>query len=65
MGRTYDEVFQNILEKKIKFPHYVESEAVNLIKKLLEYSPESRLGLKNFKDIREHPYFKNINFEQI
>lgn len=47
-GKTSNEVFQNILERKINYPPYLEKEAVDLIDKLLDYKPENRIGMKGY-----------------
>ncbi|CDW75605.1 UNKNOWN [Stylonychia lemnae] len=64
-GKNHDEVFSNILERKIKFPPYMEREAVDLIDKLLAFNPEARIGYNNFIQLKQHPYFREIDFKKI
>ena len=64
-ANTQYEVFRNILERKIHYPSSMDRNAVDLINKLLDYDPESRLGYENISMIRQHPYFDNVDFDRI
>ena len=63
--KTYDKVFQKISLGDYDVPKSMDKDASNLIKKLLDPTPEHRLGLKSYKDLKSHPYFKCIDFEMI
>lgn len=48
----------------------INDEAIDLIKKLLVKVPEDRLGANEkeglmFSDLKAHPFFKNIDIENI
>ena len=43
----------------------VSDEAKNIIMKLLEKNPGSRLGKKGLSEIKSHPFFGNLNFESL
>ena len=62
-GKNADEVFNNILERRLTFPSFIDEDAADLIDKLLDSNPDSRLGMKGFKDLKGHPYFKDMDFE--
>ena len=64
-GKTSDEVFNNILDRRINFPHELESNARDLIDKLLDFNPENRIGLKSYDEIKKHPYFKGVNWKHL
>lgn len=66
-GDDEDEVFNAILTDEPLFPIQMASEAVGLLESLLDKNPQSRLGAgpRDAKEIKEHPYFKNINFDDI
>jgi serum/glucocorticoid-regulated kinase 2 len=63
--RSLQTVFQRITEGRLSFPSYMSQACVDIIRKLLDPNPETRLGCgKNgAKDIKDHPFFaKEINF---
>eukprot|EP00347_Sterkiella_histriomuscorum_P007241 403349719 len=64
-GKNHDEVFHNILERKIKFPLSMERDAVDLIDKLLAFNPENRLGYKNLIQLKQHPYFHEVDLKRL
>ena len=51
-GRSYDEVFQNILERRLKFPSHLDPHSRDLLDKLLEFEPYHRLGFKNYTKLK-------------
>ena len=61
---------------ELKFPKYIKidgtnqplkvsEEAKSIISKLLEKNPGSRLGKTGLSEIRSHPFFGNLNFENL
>jgi serine/threonine protein kinase len=66
-GDDEDEVFNAILTDEPLFPIQMASEAVGLLQSLLEKNPQARLGSgpRDAEEIMEHPYFGNINFDNI
>ena len=65
------QTFQLILERKMVFPADMEGEAKDLIDKLLDLNPLTRLG-GGAKDsgndltaVMAHPFFSGIDFETI
>lgn len=61
-GSNYDEVFQNILERKLVFPNSMDCDARDIIDKLLDYTPENRIGFISYDDLKTHPFFNGIDF---
>uniref|UniRef100_M4BEF5 non-specific serine/threonine protein kinase n=1 Tax=Hyaloperonospora arabidopsidis (strain Emoy2) TaxID=559515 RepID=M4BEF5_HYAAE len=62
---TVDAIFENILERQILWPDgekCLSAEAVDLIDKLLDSNPETRMG---WEGIKEHPFFEGINWDTI
>uniref|UniRef100_A0A8C5QSD2 Protein kinase domain-containing protein n=1 Tax=Leptobrachium leishanense TaxID=445787 RepID=A0A8C5QSD2_9ANUR len=57
------EYIQEVLNATPSYPDWLPSDAVDLLNKLLDKNPESRLGVNG--NIREHPLFRNINWEDI
>ncbi|GKT40066.1 serine/threonine-protein kinase chk1 [Colletotrichum spaethianum] len=72
-----EEVFENILARKIQWPEEnecepISDEAKDLINKLLCMEPQSRLGANREDkfpcggdEIRSHPWFEGINWETL
>ncbi|KAL4427052.1 hypothetical protein ABPG74_001007 [Tetrahymena malaccensis] len=61
-------MFQQISEKDVKFPTStpLSKECMDIILRLLKKDPNERLGSVNgTKDIKEHPWFAKINFDDI
>ncbi|CCH45344.1 classical protein kinase C [Wickerhamomyces ciferrii] len=66
-GEDEDEVFNAILTDEPLFPIQMASEAVGLLESLLNKDPVKRLGSgpTEAQEIKEHAYFRNINFDDI
>jgi serine/threonine protein kinase len=54
-----------ILEDSVTFKSNVSLDAQDLIKSLLETSPDKRLGSNGVSEIKQHPFFKGINWMDI
>ena len=55
--------FITIDEKAVNYK--VSEDAKNLISKLLEKDPGTRLGRNGLKEIKKHPFFGGINFDDL
>ncbi|KAJ5781354.1 hypothetical protein N7457_006514 [Penicillium paradoxum] len=73
---TPDEVFENILHRRINWPddpeEYTSPESLDLMNKLMTLNPGDRIGAnveENFAnggdEIRNHPWFSEINWETL
>ena len=73
-----DRMFDLIISGSIRCPKYfdkgdeneeieykVSEEAKNLIIKLLEKDPGTRLGKEGLEEIKKHPFFYGINFDDL
>lgn len=72
--KTPEEVFKNILACNIEWPEFTSPEdqnefekscAKNLISKLLVLDPARRLGSRGAQEIKEHSYFKNVDWSRV
>ncbi|KAI7976518.1 hypothetical protein EIK77_000206 [Talaromyces pinophilus] len=73
---TPDEVFENILHRRINWPDEAQQlaspEAIDLMNKLMTINPEQRLG-SNIEEkfpnggaeIRSHPWFADVNWDTL
>lgn len=71
---TPEEVFKKILGREIQWPTYFNLEeqkefdsslAKDLITKLLVLDPSERLGYNGAQEIKEHPYFKDVDWDHV
>ena len=55
-------MYQNIMNQEIlEFPKNTSKEAIDLMKKLLDKNPISRLS--DPQSVRGHPFFSNLNWD--
>jgi protein kinase N len=66
-GEDEEEVFDSIVNDDVRYPRFLSSEAISIMRKLLRRNPERRLGAgeRDAEDIRKQPFFKNINWEKL
>ena len=74
-GQSQDETKNNIIEMKIDWEPLLNDEikknykdidvAIDLIKKFLLRDPSDRWGDDNFNEIKQHPFFKDFNWDKI
>lgn len=66
-GDDDDEVFDAILSDEPLYPINMPRNSVSILQALLTRDPERRLGSgpKDAEDVMAHPYFDNINFDDI
>ncbi|XP_058975324.1 atypical protein kinase C isoform X5 [Musca domestica] len=65
---TEDYLFQVILEKTIRIPRSLSVKAASVLKGFLNKNPADRLGCHRetaFMDIKNHPFFKVIDWEMV
>ncbi|KAK6921270.1 Protein kinase domain [Dillenia turbinata] len=61
-------IFDNILNRNIPWPHVPEEmslEAQDLIDKLLTEDPYQRLGARGASEVKQHVFFKDINWDTL
>ncbi|KAJ5641306.1 hypothetical protein N7490_005306 [Penicillium lividum] len=75
-AETPDEVFENILQRKINWPddpeEYTSPESLDLMNRLLTLNPRERIGANveekypnGGAEIRAHPWFSDINWDTL
>ena len=62
-----EDIFHNIEFGELKIPEFVSEGAASLLRGLLKKDPNKRLGgsIKDAKEIKEHPYFKDVNWDDV
>ena len=63
--RNIVDIKRMILENKPKFPTYFSKNAIDIIKKFLDNDPSKRLGVRSINDIKSHPFFSGINWNDL
>ncbi|KAL9170044.1 hypothetical protein ABFS82_04G118100 [Erythranthe guttata] len=61
-------IFDNILNRKIPWPSVPDEmslEAHDLIDRLLTEDPDQRLGAVGAKEVKQHPFFRDINWDTL
>ncbi|CAH2316297.1 serine threonine- kinase N3 [Pelobates cultripes] len=63
-GDDEEEVFDSIVNEEVRYPRFLSSEAINVIRKLLKKSPERRLGAgpNDAEEIKPHPFYQAIDW---
>lgn len=66
-GDDEDDLFQSILHDELFYPRWLPTDAVRCLSGLLERNPQVRLGMPNCPqgEIRNHPFFKPIDWEKL
>ncbi|KAI7898111.1 uncharacterized protein BX663DRAFT_462531 [Cokeromyces recurvatus] len=65
---TPDKVFENILSRRIDWHEdevQISPEARDFMEKLMTLDPEKRLGYNGAKEVKEHPFFKDIHWDTL
>lgn len=67
-NKDHEKMFNDIKNRPLFFDEskvQISKEAKDLITGLLRKNPDERLGTKSHKEIRNHPWFSDINFEHL
>ncbi|RCN26527.1 hypothetical protein ANCCAN_27746 [Ancylostoma caninum] len=66
-GNNTSEIYDSIMEHKLKFPRSFNLVAKDIVKKLLEIDRTLRLGcMKNgVRDVLDHKWFQKIDWEDL
>lgn len=66
-ARDLDQVIANMNNRRIRFSSSTSPELVSMIKKLLDWNPETRLGCGavGMEEVRDHSFFKGMNWRGV
>lgn len=66
-ARDLDQVIANMNNRRIRFSSSTSPELVSMIKKLLDWNPETRLGCgaAGMIEVRGHSFFKDIDWKKV
>lgn len=62
-----EKLHSQIKKEEVKFPAdiRVSAEAIDLMASLLKKNPKDRLGSKSKEEVRSHPFFRGINWDDV
>jgi len=64
-NKVRDQLYRDILKKQVTMPNYFSESVKDLLSKLLVRDPNQRLGAKGAEEIKAHPFFQNINWDDL
>ncbi|NWU98856.1 PKN2 kinase, partial [Upupa epops] len=66
-GDDEEEVFDSIVNDEVRYPRFLSTEALSIIRKLLRKCPERRLGAgeRDAEEIKIQPFFKGIDWDAL
>uniref|UniRef100_A0A8C0G598 Serine/threonine-protein kinase N3 n=1 Tax=Chelonoidis abingdonii TaxID=106734 RepID=A0A8C0G598_CHEAB len=66
-GDNEEEVFDSIVNEEVRYPRFLSSEALPMLRKLLQKCPERRLGAgeRDAEEIKTQPFFKEIDWDAL
>lgn len=62
---TPEEIFENILDRRIEWPEEMSPECRDVIDRLLHPDPCQRLGARGAGEIKMHPFFADIDWNEL
>ncbi|XP_076867862.1 serine/threonine-protein kinase N2 isoform X2 [Brachyhypopomus gauderio] len=66
-GDDEEEVFDSIVNDEVRYPRFLSPESVSIIQKLLQKSPEKRLGAgeQDACEVKTHRFFQGLDWEAL
>ncbi|XP_062846959.1 serine/threonine-protein kinase N1b [Trichomycterus rosablanca] len=66
-GDDEEEVFDSIVNDEVRYPRFLSSEAIGLMRRLLRRNPERRLGssCQDAEEVKKQPFFRNMDWEAL
>ncbi|XP_030669428.1 serine/threonine-protein kinase N2-like isoform X2 [Nomascus leucogenys] len=66
-GVVEEKVYDNIVNGEVRYPRFLSTVAISIMRSLLRRNPEQRLGAteKDAEDVKEHPFFWLIDWSAL
>ncbi|KAM9780436.1 serine/threonine-protein kinase N1-like [Neosynchiropus ocellatus] len=66
-GDDEEEVFDSIVNDEVRYPRFLSTEAIGLMRRLLRRNPERRLGSgeRDAEDVKKQPFFRGMDWEAL
>ncbi|XP_013394194.1 serine/threonine-protein kinase N2 isoform X3 [Lingula anatina] len=66
-GDDEEEVFDSIVNEEVRYPRFLSSESIAIMRRLLRRNPERRLGSseRDAEDVKKQAFFRNVNWDDL
>ncbi|XP_055007795.1 serine/threonine-protein kinase N2 [Boleophthalmus pectinirostris] len=66
-GDDEEEVFDSIVNDEVRYPRFLSTEAISIMRRLLRRSPERRLGAgeRDAEEVKKHLFFRNMDWHDL
>ncbi|XP_030647332.1 serine/threonine-protein kinase N2 [Chanos chanos] len=66
-GDDEEEVFDSIVNDEVRYPRFLSTEAISIMRRLLRRNPERRLGAgeKDAEEVKKHPFFRTVDWNAL
>ncbi|XP_069051776.1 serine/threonine-protein kinase N1 isoform X3 [Lepisosteus oculatus] len=66
-GDDEEEVFDSIVNDEVRYPRFLSTEAIGIMRRLLRRNPERRLGSteRDADDVKKQPFFRGVDWEAL
>ncbi|XP_055099983.2 serine/threonine-protein kinase N2-like isoform X1 [Symphalangus syndactylus] len=67
IGEVEEKVYDNIVNGEVRYPRFLSTVAISIMRSLLRRNPERRLGAteKDAEDVKKHPFFCLIDWSAL
>lgn len=63
--RNRERMYKKILGAEMRFPAHMSAEAKSICRGMLTREPQQRLGYRGAQEIKAHPFFAPLNFDDV
>uniref|UniRef100_A0A3Q2YCF0 protein kinase C n=1 Tax=Hippocampus comes TaxID=109280 RepID=A0A3Q2YCF0_HIPCM len=66
-GDDEEEVFDSIVNDEVRYPRFLSTEAIGIMRRLLRRNPERRLGSgeKDAEEVKKQAFFRNMDWDAL
>ncbi|XP_078090947.1 serine/threonine-protein kinase N2-like [Mustelus asterias] len=66
-GDDEEEVFDSIVNDEVRYPRFLSTEAIAIMRRLLRRNPERRLGSseRDAEEVKKQPFFRDIDWQAL
>ncbi|XP_076833541.1 serine/threonine-protein kinase N2 isoform X2 [Brachyhypopomus gauderio] len=66
-GDDEEEVFDSIVNDEVRYPRFLSTEAISIMRRLLRRNPERRLGAgeRDAEEVKKHLFFRHVDWNAL